>query len=110
MFKELNNYQQTMKDNVVLQDMEFKPLKEFRGQTLKVEGFFFTDGKYGKQVCVIANGYKINMPGRAVETFMQIANNNEMLNAVLEGHLELTNIKETETKNGTTTTYTFKDC
>lgn len=110
MFKELNNFQQTIKDDVDLQKMEFKPLKDFRGQTLKVEGFFFTEGKYGKQVCVIANGCKINMPSRAVEAFMKIATNSKMLTAVLEGRLILTNIKETETKNGTTTTYTFEDC
>lgn len=77
---------------------------------LKVDGFFFTQGKYGKQVVIVANNCKINMPARAVEKFEQIMSDSVMLQAVLDGRLALTDIKEVSTKNGTTTTYTFKDC
>lgn len=111
MFEKLNTYAKTLKDNVKLDEMEFRPLKDFRGQTLNVDGFFFTTGgKYGKQVVVVANNCKINMPKRAVETFEQIAADEVLLNAMLEGHLQLTDIREIETRNGTSTSYTFKDC
>lgn len=110
MFENLNKKSSTIKEGIVLEELPFKPLKEMVGQNLRVDGFFFTNGKYGKQVVVIANGVKINMPARAVETFENIASDEGMLNAVLEGHLMLTDIKLVETKNGKTTGYTFKDC
>lgn len=110
MFEKLNNYAKTLKDDVKLDEMEFKPLKDFRGQSLKVDGFFFTNGKYGKQVVVVANNCKINMPGRAVETFELIANDSQLLQGVLDGKMMITDIREIATKNGTTTSYTFKDC
>lgn len=108
MFEELNTYAQTIRDGINLETMEFKPLKDFRGMTLRVDGFFFTDGKFGRQVVVVANGYKINMPKRAVEKFEAIQDNPEKLKGVLDGHLALADIKEKDTTNGTTTIYTFK--
>lgn len=108
MFENLNSFAKTVRDGINLESMEFRPLKDFRGLTLKVDGFFFTEGKYGKQAVIVANGYKINMPKRAVEKFEQILNNKDMLDAVLEGHLALVDIAEKPTNNGTTTIYTFK--
>lgn len=106
-FEGLNAYAKTIKDGVELDKMEFKPLQDFRGQVIRVEGFFFTTGNYGKQVVVVGNGCKINMPSRAVESFEVIAKDEKLLNALLEGHLQLTNIREVKTKNGTTTAYEF---
>lgn len=110
MFEKLNNHKRTVKENIELEKLPFKPLKEFKGLELIVDGFFFTQGKYGDQVVVVANNSKINMPARAVESFKTIAEDPEMLNAVLNGHLKLTNIQEISTRNGSTTTFTFKDC
>lgn len=110
-FEQFNTYAKTLKEGLTLETMEFKSLKEFRGQTLKVDGFFFTNsGKYGKQVVLVANNCKINMPKRAVETFEEIAKNDKLLNAVLEGHMEITDIREIETRQGTSTSYSFKTC
>lgn len=111
MFDEYNVVRQTVRDGVNTDDMEFKPISEFVGQEIKVDGFFFTTkGKYGKQVVVVGNGSLINMPKRAVETFERIANNDSQLKAVLEGHLKLVDIKPIDTKNGPSTAYKFKDC
>ena len=74
-----------------------------------MDGFFFNDSKFGKQVVVVGEGYLINMPSRAVESFEKIAENEDMLKAVLKGHLGLVDIHMIETKNGTTVAYTFKD-
>ena len=86
---------------------------DFEGQTVKVDGFFFTRSRrYNMdQVVVVGNGYKINMPARAVETFKAIRDNEFMLKAVLEGKLELINIKPIKAKNGNDTcAYELHDC
>ena len=114
MFNELNQqHVATVKEGIDTDSMEFKPLKDFEGQTVKVDGFFFTKSqKYNTdQVVVIGNGYKINMPGRAVETFKTIRDNEAMLKAVFDGKLELINIKPIKAKNGNDTcAYDLHDC
>ena len=110
MFENLNTYATTIKEGINLESLPFVALKDMTGQTVKVDGFFFTDGKYGKQVVVVGNNCKINMPARAVEKFEMIQDNEEMLKAVLGGHLALTDIRITNTKNGTTTAFRYTDC
>lgn len=109
MFNEMN-YKSTVREGIDTENMEFKPLKEFCGQNIKVDGFFFTDGNYGKQVVIVGGGYLINMPKRSVETFEEIEKDSKKLDAVLAGHLMLKNIKMKDTKNGTTAIYTLADC
>lgn len=112
MFKNLNNTntRNTVRIDVDTQTMEFAPIKDFIGQTVKVDGFFFTKkGRYGEQVVVVGNNKLINMPKRAVEQFKTIYNDDELLNAVLEGHLAITKILPLTTKNGTTTIYELTD-
>lgn len=103
-FNKLNK-RSTVREGIDTQEMEFKPLKDFCGQKIICDGFFFTDGKYGKQVVVVGNGYLINMPARAVEQFEEIAANAEAVDAVLEGYLVLKDIKMIDTRNGKTTAY-----
>ena len=108
MFNELNNIQ-TVREGINTKEQEFKPLSDFCGKTIRVDGFFFTVGKYGRQVVVVGNGYNINMPKRAVRTFDAIFNNEFMLSAVLKGKLEIINIEQKETKQGSTTIYELHD-
>lgn len=112
MFNELNKqYTSTVKDGIDTDAMEYAPLSDFVGKTVKVDGFFFTKSKYGEQVVVVGNGYKINMPKRATETFKGIRSNEEQLKAVLAGHLELINITPVTAKNGNdTVAYELHDC
>lgn len=111
MFNELNSGRRTVKEGIDTKNYNFLPLKNFIGQTVKVDGFFFTNSKYGKQVVVVGNGANINMPKRAVETFEAIYNNEDMVKAVLEGHLELIDIKDIKTDKGNDTVgYTLHDC
>ena len=72
MFKELNNYVETVREGIDTSDIEFRSLKDFCGKRIEVDGFFFPEGKFGKQVVVVGNGFLINMPGRAVEAFEDI--------------------------------------
>lgn len=108
MFEALNR-KGTVMDGVKLDEMEFAPLKSFAGEELAVEGFFFTEGQYGRQVVVVANGTKINFPARAVDEFQKIADNDAMLDAVLTGHLAINDIHMIKTKNGSTVAYKFAD-
>ena len=109
MFNEYN-YKSTVREGIDTDAMEFLPIKNFVGQEIRVDGFFFTQGRYGEQVVVVGNGYKINIPSRNAEIFHKIASDSEQLKAVLTGHLKLTNIKIKNTKNGTTTIFDFADC
>ena len=106
-FTSLNKGKKTIRDGINLDDMSFKPLNNFIGQTLKVDGFFFTEGKYGKQVVVIASGTKINIPKRYVEDFEKIRDNQEALDAVLAGNMSITDIKPFDSDNGKTVVFSF---
>lgn len=109
-FSNLNS-KSTIRSDISLEGMEFKPLKDFIGDEIKVDGFYFNNkSKYGEQVVVVGNGCCINMPGWAVDGFKTIRDNAEQLSAVLEGHLKLTDIKEVATKNGTTVSFTYSEC
>ena len=99
-FEKFNRGNVVLKEGVDLQSMEFKKLREFEGVELNVEGFFFTNGDYGKQVVVVANGYKINMPIRAVEQFESIMNDEESKQGVIDGHLMIVDVHETKTTKG----------
>lgn len=110
MFNELNNRIQTVKEGINTRDLDFAPLKNFVGQTIRVDGFFFTTGKYGKSVVVVGNGFNVNMPKRAVEQFEKIYNDGAMVEAVLNGKLLITGIKEISAKEGDTVAYELTDC
>ena len=111
MFNELNKVRRTVREGINTKDYDFVPLRDFIGKVIKVDGFFFTNTMYGKQVVVVGNGCNINMPKRATKTFEVIMNNDKMLKAVLEGHLEIIEIENFATDRGNdTVTYTLHDC
>lgn len=97
----------TVRDGINSDSWEFKPLKDFIGTEILVNGFFFTEGKYGKQVVVIADGVKVNIPKRYTEQFEQIRDNDEARADMLEGHLKLTDIKAIDSQNGKTVAFNF---
>lgn len=107
LFESLNLTSKTLREGVDLSKMEFKPLKDYIGKDILVDGFFFTEGKYGKQVVIVGNGAKINVPSRYVEKFETIENDPEMLRGVLDGRLMLTDVKSVATNNGNTTSFLF---
>ena len=107
-FEKLNNQSRTVKEGTDLMGMEFKALKDFIRQDIRVDGFFFNNSKYGEQVSIIGGGYKINMPKWCVEKFKLIAQDDTLLNAMFDGHLLISDILEKTTKNGTTITFLFK--
>lgn len=107
LFEKLNQNVRTVKSDVDLSSMPFKPIKDYIGQDIEVCGFFFTEGRFGKQVVVVGNGAKINIPSRYVKQFELIQETPEMLQAVLDGQLVLRNVKASNTRNGSTTTFEF---
>lgn len=109
MFKELNS-KKTVREGINLSDLPFVKLKDVTDDELLVDGFFFTEGDYGRQVVVVANGLKVNMPARAVSLFEKISDSDVLLNGVLEHHLKITNIRESKTKKGSTVLFELEDC
>lgn len=99
----------TIKDGIKTEDMKFQPLKDFIGEELQLDGFFFTDGKYGKQVVVIANDVKINLPKRFTEDFLEFRDNDEAREDIISGKLWLVNIREIDAKEGKTVTFDYKN-
>lgn len=110
MFNEMNGTKKAIRDGIDTRAMQFAPLKDFIGREFVVDGFFFTNGKYGKQVVIVGAGSLINFPNRAVKTFESIESDPQKLDAVLNGHLKITDIKMGETRNGSTVFYTLADC
>ena len=108
-FAELNK-KGTMPDNLNTDNFEYKKLLEFAGKTVVVRGFFFNEkGKYGKQVVVATNECLINIPKWATKMFEKIAETDDLVVAMLNGKMGITDIKEKKTANGTTTIFNFID-
>ena len=101
-----------MPSNIDTSTMEFEKLADFVGKDLHVQGFFFSDkGKYGRSVAVVADGHLINFPNWAVTQFEEIASNSEMVAAMFDGHLLITDIHSVDTGKGNpTTAFAFADC
>lgn len=105
MFKGLNKGNSYVREGIDTRSQDFAPLKNFIGQTIRVDGFFFTNGDYGKQVVVVGEGFNINMPSRALEQFEAIAADPEMVAAVMAGKLIINDIKAGNSKKGNPTTF-----
>jgi hypothetical protein len=110
MFEEFNTRVQTVREGVNTEELPFAKIGEFEGETIKVDGFFFTKGQFGEQVVVVGNGYKINMPGWCVDDFKKFRDTDAILKNILEGHLSLTEIKRSSTKKGYTYSFKYTDC
>ena len=84
---------------------EYSHIRECAGEDVAVKGFFFTKGKKGRQVVVITDDCFLNMPGWAVEEFEDLQEDPDAVEAILNGELVLTNIREATTKDGYNTVY-----
>lgn len=108
-FEDLNtNSKKTIKEGITLDGMDFVSLKEFIGKEIPVDGFFFTDGKYGKQPVIVGCGKKVNVPKRFLDDWIRIRDDKDALEQVISGKLKLVNIREIDAKNGKTVTYDYK--
>ena len=110
MFNEMNGNKKTVREGIDTRSMDFVPLEDFCGREFVVDGYFFTKGYYGEQVVVVGAGALINFPKRATKVFKAIDSDPQKLNAVLNGHLKITDIKIGQTSKGRTVFYTLRDC
>ena len=110
MFNEMNGNKKTVREGIDTRSMDFVPLKDFCGHEFVVDGYFFTNGRYGKQVVVVGAGTLINFPNRATKVFESIDSDPNKVKAVLNGHLKIKDIKIGQTRNGSTVFYTLADC
>lgn len=88
-FEKFNKAKRTVNDKINTDELEFMPLKDFINEEVQVWGFFFTEGDYGKQVVLVSKDALINMPSRAVADFEEMANDNEIVDAIINGELTL---------------------
>lgn len=107
-FAKFNKGTKICRPGVDNSDYEFKKLGDFAGKVIHVDGFFYTEGDFGKQVVVIGEGANINMPGRAVEDFEALGSDEDAVAAVLNGELILTDIRLLPAKSkGKHDTFTY---
>ena len=107
-FASLNkSNKKTVRDGIDSSNWNFVKLEEYIGKEIVVDGFFFTEGKYGKQVVVLGDGKKINIPKRYTLDFETIYNNDEALEEVVNGRMKLTDIKAIDSKNGKSVAFEF---
>lgn len=98
---------------VDLTTLEFKKLKEFVGEELVLEGFFFSNGNWGRQVSIYTHtpkypkGVKINMPKRYTDIFEDMASKQPIVEEILNKQAKLTNIEVKKSKNGETVIFDF---
>lgn len=111
-FSKFNGGTKILRSGVSTDGYEFVKLEEYIGKEIPVDGFFFTDGEYGKQAIVVGCGALINMPKRATEQFEAIKEDPEAIDAILGGHLKITGIEKFKTGKGKkdTVIYTLSDC
>ncbi|MCQ2053075.1 MAG: hypothetical protein MJZ03_03985 [archaeon] len=108
-FAKLNKAAKTVADGIDTSKMEFVALKDQCGKEFILKGFFFTTGKYGREIVVVTDDVLINIPKRYVEQFEAIKADPDMLEALLDGKCKITNIKMGDTSNGKTVFFDFAD-
>lgn len=108
-FAKLNKAAKTVADGIDTSKLEFTALKDHIGEDIILRGFFFTSGKFGREVVAVTDTCLINLPKRYVEQFEAIKANPEDLDALLAGKCLITNIKMGDTQNGKTVFFDFAD-
>ena len=105
------NGDMVLRAGVEIDGYEFVKLENYigEGSIINVDGYFFTNGKYGKQVVVVGNGAKINMPKYATKYFERIDEDEEAKEHVMAGDLVIVDICELETRNGNTVGFKLAD-
>lgn len=77
-------------------DFKFAHIKDFVGEDIRVNGWFFSKGTLaGKEIVqpvVIGEDVNINFPAWSTERFKKLAADPEAVKAVLNGELAITNI------------------
>lgn len=101
----LGNSNKVLRSGFTTDSLDFKPLKDFVGQTITINGWFTTLGKYGEQLVVLGDKILINMPGRAVAEFEAIKKNEDYMAKFQDGDMYIDNIRMEEFKNGTGVAY-----
>ena len=101
----------TMPAGVDTTGLEYEPLKNFIGKTIRVDGFYFsTKGKYGKSVAILSEGHLINFPNWVVPQFEEIAADKNLIAEMFAGKCGVTNIEKIDTGKGNpTTSFEFTD-
>lgn len=107
MFKEKNT-KSTVNPAINTKEFDFKKLSEYIGKEIRLYGFFFTKGKFGKQVVAVTKDCLVNLPARCVEDFENFTD--EEIDAIKSGKMVLVNIAEFDSESGKTVIFDYDDC
>lgn len=108
MFNELNK-KNTLPVGFSTENVEYKKLSDYVGTEINPCGYLICTTRYGKAVTVFTSeNVGISIPNRYASTFEAFTE--AQIEAVLDGHLKLTNIREADTRNGHTVLFDFADC
>lgn len=108
MFAEKNNGKRTVNESIKdLDKMDFKAVKEFIGQDIVPCGYFFTTGKFGKQVVIVTRSCKLNVPKRYTEWFEGLSDDER--EAFINEKCMMKDIHMQDTPNGQTVSWTWAD-
>jgi len=91
-----NGADRVCREGVDSRDFQFTHIKDYIGETIKVNGWFITEstlaGKKVSQPVVIGETSNINFPAWSTDRFKKLAADPEAVKAVLAGELCITNI------------------
>jgi len=98
---------ETLPKNIKLEDLTFTKARDLAGKQFKpmiLKGFFFKNGKYGKEVSLVVacEGVLqgVNIPNWYIKTFEDLTD--EEVQEILDGKQALESVEAFETQGGNT--------
>lgn len=97
----------TLPKDIKLEDLTYTKARDLVGDTfdpMPLVGFFFKNGKYGKEITLVVNRggelLGVNIPNWYIKTFEELTD--EEVNEILEGKQALESVEAFETQGGNT--------
>lgn len=97
----------TLPKDIKLEDLTYTKARDLVGdkfEPMPLVGFFFKNGKYGKEITLVVNRggelLGVNIPNWYIKTFEELTD--EEVNEILEGKQALESVEAFETQGGNT--------
>ena len=100
----------TVADGIDTKNLKYMKAKDIcfeDGDPIRLRGFFFQNGKFGKSITLVTDKIGINVPERYVKMFEEYTP--EEVEQIKQGHLGISKIYMIDTDNGQTPMLEFVD-